>query len=78
MGLDCKVKNQELELCIPCQLRAIFLKPISPQRQRVAGHKLGMQILSVVCFIVSVAAAVGSVASIVLDLQKYKPFHVDY
>ncbi|KAH1245889.1 Amino acid permease 2 [Glycine max] len=45
---------------------------------RWSGRWIGMQILSVVCFIVSVAAAVGSVASIVLDLQKYKPFHVDY
>ncbi|KAK7353686.1 hypothetical protein VNO80_19137 [Phaseolus coccineus] len=39
---------------------------------------IGMQILSFVCLVVSVAAAIGSVASIVLDLQKYKPFHVDY
>ncbi|XP_027367797.1 amino acid permease 3-like [Abrus precatorius] len=37
-----------------------------------------MQILSVVCFIVSLVSAVGSVASIVIDLQKYKPFSVDY
>jgi hypothetical protein len=37
-----------------------------------------MQILSVVCLIVSIVAAVGSVASIVLDLKKYKPFMVDY
>lgn len=45
---------------------------------RWSSRWIGMQILSVVCLIVSVAAAVGSVASIVLDLQKYKPFHVDY
>jgi type IV secretory pathway component VirB8 len=37
-----------------------------------------MQILSVVCLIVSIVAAVGSVATIVLDLKKYKPFMVDY
>jgi amino acid permease len=36
-----------------------------------------MQILSVVCLIVSIVAAVGSVASIVLDLKKYKPFMVE-
>ena len=39
---------------------------------------IGMQILSFVCLVVSVAAAIGSIASIVVDLQKYKPFHVDY
>lgn len=37
-----------------------------------------MQTLSVICFLVSVVAIVGSVASIVLDLKKYKPFTTDY
>ncbi|CAK8567966.1 unnamed protein product [Lathyrus sativus] len=37
-----------------------------------------MQTLSVICFVVSVVAMVGSVASIVLDLKKYKPFTTDY
>ncbi|CAL5204385.1 unnamed protein product [Lathyrus oleraceus] len=37
-----------------------------------------MQTLSVICFVVSAVATVGSVASIVLDLKKYKPFTTDY
>ncbi|KAJ1391506.1 Amino acid transporter, transmembrane domain [Sesbania bispinosa] len=37
-----------------------------------------LQILSVVCLIVSAVAAVGSVASIVLDLKKYTPFTSTY
>lgn len=45
---------------------------------RWSGRWIGMQILSVVCLVVSLAAAIGSVASIILDLQKYKPFKVDY
>lgn len=37
-----------------------------------------MQILSVVCLVVSVVAVVGSVAGIQLDLKKYKSFTTDY
>ncbi|XP_061356211.1 amino acid permease 3-like [Gastrolobium bilobum] len=37
-----------------------------------------LQVFSVACLIVSVVAGAGSVASIVLDLKKYKPFSVDY
>ncbi|KAK7350913.1 hypothetical protein VNO77_09962 [Canavalia gladiata] len=39
---------------------------------------ISLQILSAVCLIVSVAAAIGSIASIVLDLNRYKPFSTDY
>lgn len=39
---------------------------------------ISMQILSAVCLVVSVVAVVGSVASIQLDLKKYKPFTTDY
>lgn len=45
---------------------------------RWSGRWIGMQILSVVCLVVSLAAAIGSVASIIIDLQKYKPFKADY
>ncbi|CAI8598916.1 unnamed protein product [Vicia faba] len=39
---------------------------------------ISMQTLSVICFVVSVVAFVGSVSSIVVDLKKYKPFTTDY
>lgn len=39
---------------------------------------LGLQILSLTCFFVSLAAAVGSVAGLVLDLNTYKPFKTSY
>ncbi|KAK6946418.1 Amino acid transporter, transmembrane domain [Dillenia turbinata] len=35
---------------------------------------LGLQLLSMTCLVISVAAAVGSVAGVVLDLKTYKPF----
>lgn len=35
---------------------------------------LGLQILSVACLIISIAAAAGSVAGVVSDLKVYKPF----
>ncbi|XP_071696161.1 amino acid permease 4-like [Rutidosis leptorrhynchoides] len=39
---------------------------------------VGFQILSFGCLLVSVAAAVGSVAGVVLDLKTYKPFKTSY
>lgn len=39
---------------------------------------LCLQILSFACLVISVAAAVGSVAGIVLDLKSYKPFGTIY
>ncbi|CAJ1937765.1 unnamed protein product [Sphenostylis stenocarpa] len=39
---------------------------------------ISLQIFTVACLIVSVVAAVGSVAGVVLDLKKYKPFHTNY
>ncbi|GMH22315.1 hypothetical protein Nepgr_024158 [Nepenthes gracilis] len=37
-----------------------------------------LQILSVSCLIVSIAAAAGSVAGVILDLKSYKPFNASY
>ncbi|XP_061372197.1 amino acid permease 3 isoform X3 [Gastrolobium bilobum] len=37
-----------------------------------------LQMLSIACLIISVAAAAGSVAGIVVDLGTYKPFHTSY
>ncbi|KAK7399351.1 hypothetical protein VNO78_10533 [Psophocarpus tetragonolobus] len=39
---------------------------------------ISLKIFSVICFIVSVVAAAGSVAGVLLDLKKYKPFHSNY
>ncbi|XP_061346803.1 amino acid permease 4-like [Gastrolobium bilobum] len=39
---------------------------------------ISLQIFSLACLIISVVAAVGSVAGVLLDLKKYKPFHSDY
>lgn len=39
---------------------------------------IGLQILSVACLIISVAATMGSIAGIVLRLQSYKPFGTSY
>ncbi|KAK7318414.1 hypothetical protein RJT34_03114 [Clitoria ternatea] len=39
---------------------------------------VSLQIFSVACLIVSIVAAVGSVAGVLLDLKKYKPFHSNY
>lgn len=38
----------------------------------------GLQVLSLACLMVSVAAAVGSVAGVVLELKTYKPFRTSY
>ncbi|CAK8567964.1 unnamed protein product [Lathyrus sativus] len=37
-----------------------------------------LEIISLVCLIVSVLAALGSIASVVVDLKKYRPFLTDY
>ncbi|KAM0950050.1 putative amino acid transporter, transmembrane domain-containing protein [Dioscorea sansibarensis] len=42
------------------------------------GRWLGLQLLSVTCLVVSLAAACGSVAGVVLDLKNYKPFRSTY
>ncbi|MCD7471120.1 Amino acid permease 3 [Datura stramonium] len=39
---------------------------------------LGLQILSVACLIISIAAAAGSFAGVVSDLKVYKPFKTTY
>ncbi|KAL7118545.1 hypothetical protein ACP275_02G008900 [Erythranthe tilingii] len=45
---------------------------------RWTSRWIGLQMLSMACLLVSVAAAVGSVAGVVLDLQTYKPFKTSY
>ncbi|XP_027329979.1 amino acid permease 3-like [Abrus precatorius] len=37
-----------------------------------------LQMLSVACLIITIAAAAGSVAGVIVDLQTYKPFHNSY
>ncbi|KAL9417548.1 hypothetical protein AB3S75_040516 [Citrus x aurantiifolia] len=39
---------------------------------------LGLQILNVSCFFITLVAAIGSVAGVVLDLKTYKPFKTSY
>ncbi|KAA8546100.1 hypothetical protein F0562_020449 [Nyssa sinensis] len=46
--------------------------------ERWSSQWLGLQILSMACLIVSIAAAVGSFAGVVLDLKTYKPFKTSY
>lgn len=45
---------------------------------RWTSRWLGLQLLSITCLVVSIAAAVGSTAGIVLDLKTYKPFKTSY
>lgn len=45
---------------------------------RWTSRWVGLKILSFTCLIVSLAAAAGSVAGVVLDLKKYKPFKTPY
>ncbi|CAA2994059.1 amino acid permease 3-like [Olea europaea subsp. europaea] len=45
---------------------------------RWTNRWIGLQMLSTACLFVSVAAAVGSVAGVVLDLKTYKPFKTSY
>ncbi|KAH6777052.1 amino acid permease 2 [Perilla frutescens var. hirtella] len=42
------------------------------------SHWIGLQMLSMACLLISIAAAVGSVAGVVLDLRTYKPFKTRY
>ncbi|PWA74401.1 amino acid transporter, transmembrane domain-containing protein [Artemisia annua] len=46
--------------------------------KRWSSQWIGFQILSLGCLLVSVAAAIGSVAGVVLDLKTYKPFKTSY
>lgn len=46
--------------------------------ERWSSRWLGLQILSVSCLVISIVAAVGSVAGVVLDLKTYKPFKTSY
>jgi len=39
---------------------------------------LCLQILSVACLIITIAAAAGSIAGVVIDLKSYKPFATSY
>lgn len=39
---------------------------------------IGLQLLSIACLLVSVAAAVGSIAGVILDLRTFKPFKTVY
>lgn len=39
---------------------------------------ISLELLSVVCLIVTIAAGLGSMVGVLLDLQKYKPFSSDY
>ncbi|KAF3434695.1 hypothetical protein FNV43_RR21780 [Rhamnella rubrinervis] len=52
---------------------------ISQKRiERWTSRWVGLQILSVTCLGISIAAAVGSMAGVVLDLKTYKPFKTSY
>jgi hypothetical protein len=46
--------------------------------ERWSSRWLGLQILSMSCLVISLVAAVGSVAGVVLDLKTYKPFKTNY
>lgn len=46
--------------------------------ERWSSRWLGLQILSASCLVISLVAAVGSVAGVVLDLKTYKPFKTSY
>ncbi|GFS38722.1 amino acid permease 2 [Actinidia rufa] len=46
--------------------------------KRWSSRWIALQILSVTCLSVSIAAAVGSVAGVLLDLKTYKPFKTSY
>lgn len=45
---------------------------------RWTSQWIGLQILSMTCLLITIAAAVGSVAGVVLDLKTYKPFKTSY
>ena len=52
----------------------ISQKKIAPWTSRWVG----LQIISVTCLFISIAAAIGSFARVVLDLKTYKPFKTSY
>ncbi|KAJ1391507.1 Amino acid transporter, transmembrane domain [Sesbania bispinosa] len=43
-----------------------------------SGKWICLELMSVVCLIVSIVAGLGSVVGVLLDLQKYHPFSSDY
>lgn len=45
---------------------------------RWTSRWVGLQALSMGCLLVSVAACVGSIANVVIDLKTYKPFKTNY
>uniref|UniRef100_A0A7C9D4G0 Amino acid transporter transmembrane domain-containing protein n=1 Tax=Opuntia streptacantha TaxID=393608 RepID=A0A7C9D4G0_OPUST len=45
---------------------------------RWTGQWVALQILSLACLLVSIAAAIGSVAGVILDTKTYKPFKTTY
>lgn len=45
---------------------------------RWTSRWVGLQILSLACLLVSIAAAIGSVAGVILDTKAYKPFKTTY
>ncbi|KAF5946984.1 hypothetical protein HYC85_017212 [Camellia sinensis] len=46
--------------------------------KRWSSRWIAFQILSMACLVISIAAAVGSVAGVVLELKTYKPFKTSY
>lgn len=46
--------------------------------EKWSSRWLGLQMLSMSCLVVSIVAAVGSFAGVVLDLKSYKPFKTTY
>ncbi|KAG8503724.1 hypothetical protein CXB51_001721 [Gossypium anomalum] len=62
-----------LTVCFPIEMY-ISHKKVG----RGTSRWLALQIISVACFFVTVAAAVGSIAGVVLDLKTYKPFKTSY
>ncbi|KAI0520353.1 hypothetical protein KFK09_007825 [Dendrobium nobile] len=46
--------------------------------RRWTGRWVGLQVLSLSCLVVSLAAACGSVAGVILDLKNYHPFKSTY
>lgn len=45
---------------------------------RWSSRWVSLQMLSMTCLAISIAAAVGSFAGVVLDLKTYKPFKTSY
>ncbi|KAF7123206.1 hypothetical protein RHSIM_Rhsim12G0200300 [Rhododendron simsii] len=45
---------------------------------RWSSRWICLQLLSIVCLIISIAAAAGSIAGVVLDLKTYKPFQTSF